>query len=252
MDDVDPTTIHRWGVGDRAPDYKATETEWGTMYAAYRPADPGTYYYRFAHFLFPFITFTPNGSFEDQIACTLNVPMDDTHTMTYNVAWKQKTRPLETLANGDWIPGLAPDMKFLPNTNDWYGRHRLVARRENDYFIDRDMQKNVNYTGIQGIGRQDQAAVECMGEIVDRSLEHLAPSDRMIAITRKRLLTAAQELMNEKKVPATVDNPDIYRGARGGAFIASAKLDWLDAYAENLQTAKSPLGLLTRMALAAE
>jgi hypothetical protein len=91
-----------------------------------------------------------------------------------------------------------------------------------------------------------------MGEIVDRSLEHLAPSDRMIAITRKRLLTAAQELMNEKKVPATVDNPDIYRGARGGAFIASAKLDWLDAYAENLQTAKSPLGLLTRMALAAE
>ena len=57
----DDTTIHRWGVGDRAPDYKATETEWGTMYAAYRPADPGTYYYRFAHFLFPFITFTPNG-----------------------------------------------------------------------------------------------------------------------------------------------------------------------------------------------
>ena len=65
------TTINRWAVGERAPDYKATETEWGTMYAAYRPADPGTYYYRFAHFLFPFITLTPNGFFEDQIACTL-------------------------------------------------------------------------------------------------------------------------------------------------------------------------------------
>jgi hypothetical protein len=143
-------------------------------------------------------------------------------------------------------------MQFLPNTNDWYGRHRLVARRENDYFVDRDMQKNVNYTGIQGIGRQDQAAVECMGEIVDRTLEHLAPSDRMIALTRKRLLAAAQELMNEKKVPATVDNPDIYRGARGGAFIAPTSVDWLDAYAEKLQTAKSPLSMLTRMALAAE
>ncbi len=143
-------------------------------------------------------------------------------------------------------------MQYLPNTNDWYGRHRLVARRENDYFVDRDMQKNVNYTGIQGIGRQDQAAVECMGEIVDRTLEHLAPSDRMIALTRKRLLAAAQELVNEKKVPATVDNPDIYRGARGGAFIAPTSVDWLDAYAEKLQTAKSPLGMLTRMALAAE
>lgn len=147
---------------------------------------------------------------------------------------------------------LAPDMQFLPNTNDWYGRHRLVARRDNDYFLDRDMQKNANYTGIQGIGRQDQAVIECMGEIVDRSLEHLAPSDRMIAITRKRLLTAAQELLAEKKVPATVDNPDIYRGARGGAFIASAKLDWLDAYAEKLQTAESPLGLLNRLPMAAE
>ena len=53
-------------------------------------------------------------------------------------------------------------------------------------------------------------------------------------------------------MPPTVDNPDIYRGARGGAFIASAKLDWLDAYAEKLQTALSPLGLLNRLPMAAE
>lgn len=252
VEDVDPGTIHKWGVGDRAPDYKATETEWGTMYAAYRPAEPGQYYYRFAHFLLPFITFTPNGSFEDQIACTFNVPMDDTHTMTYNLAWKKKTRPLETLKNGDWIPGLAPDMKFLPDTTDWYGRHRLVARRDNDYFIDREMQKHVNYTGIQGIGRQDQAAVECMGEIVDRSLEHLAPSDRMIMITRKRLIEAAEKYAKDGVVPSTVDNPDICRGARGGAFVAPTQLDWLDAYREKLQTALSPLGLLNRLPMAAE
>ncbi|SKA27601.1 Phenylpropionate dioxygenase, large terminal subunit [Enhydrobacter aerosaccus] len=250
--DVDPKSIHRWGVMDRAPSYKATETEWGTMYAAYREADPDTFYYRFAHFLLPFYTFTPNGSFEDQVACTINVPMDDTHTMTYNVNWKKKTLPLQTLANGDWIPGLQPDMQYLPDTTDWYGRHRLVARRDNDYFIDRQKQKTESYTGIQGIGRQDQAAVECMGEIVDRTLEHLAPSDRMIAITRKRALSAAQELMNENKVPATVDDPDIYRRARGGSFIASANLDWLAAYAQKLETAKSPLGLLMRMPEAAE
>jgi hypothetical protein len=74
----------------------------------------------------------------------------------------------------------------------------------------------------------------------------------MIAITRKRLLEAAQELRDHKKVPATVDNPDIYRGARGGAFVASTSLDWLDAYAEKLKTAKSPLGLLNRLPMAAE
>jgi phthalate 4,5-dioxygenase oxygenase subunit len=252
VEDVDPTSIHRWSVVDRAPDYSARETEWGTMYAAHREADPGTLYYRFAHFLMPFFTFTPNGSFEDQVACTINVPMDDTHTMTYNVAWKKKTPPLQTVKTGEPIPGLAPDMKYLPNTSDWYGRWRLAARRENDYFIDREMQRNASYSGIQGIGRQDQAAIECMGEIVDRSLEHLAPSDRMIAITRKRVIGAAQELQRDGKVPATVDDPDIYRGARGGSFIASAKLDWLEAYALNLRQAKSPLGLLMRMAEAAE
>ena len=55
-------------------------------------------------------------------------------------------------------------------------------------------------------------------------------------------------------MPATVDNPDIYLGARGGAFVAPAEQDWLDAYAEKLQTAKSPLGLLNRnrLPLAAE
>ena len=143
-------------------------------------------------------------------------------------------------------------MKFLPNTNDWYGRHRLVARRENDYFIDRDMQKNVNYTGIQGIGRQDQAAVECMGEIVDRTLEHLAPSDRMIAITRKRILEACQKLANDGTVPPLVDDQNLCRRARGGSFVAPETQDWLDAYADNLKTALSPLGLLERLPLAAE
>jgi phthalate 4,5-dioxygenase oxygenase subunit len=252
MEDVDSSNIHKWSAGARAPDYKATETDWGTMYAAYRPAEPGTFYYRFAHFMFPFITLTPNGLFEDQVACTMNVPMDDTHTMVYNLAWKKKTPALQKLKNGDWIPGIEPKAEYLPNTNDWYGRHRLVARRENDYFVDRAMQKNANYTGIQGIGRQDQAAVECMGEVVDRSLEHLAPSDRMIAITRKRLLDACQKLTNEKVTPPLVDNQGACRRARGGAFIAPEKQDWLDAYSEKLQGALSPLGMLQRLPLAAE
>jgi phthalate 4,5-dioxygenase len=172
------------------------------------------------------------------------VPMDDTHTMTYNVGWSRRTPPLQLLKTGEPIPGLNADMKYLPRTDDWYGRWRLEARRDNDYFIDREAQRHSSYTGIQGIGRQDQAAVECMGEIVDRSLEHLAPSDRMITVTRRCLLKAAHELQDEKKVPATVDDSDIYRRARGGAFIAPADVDWLDAYARNLREAVSPLGML--------
>ncbi|HTE81299.1 MAG TPA: hypothetical protein VK634_11480 [Reyranella sp.] len=74
----------------------------------------------------------------------------------------------------------------------------------------------------------------------------------MIAITRKRLLEACQKLMSDKTVPPLVDNQDLCRGARGGAFVAPEKVDWLDAYADKLQTALSPLGLLNRLPLAAE
>jgi hypothetical protein len=87
-----------------------------------------------------------------------------------------------------------------------------------------------------------------MGEIVDRTLEHLAPSDRMITLTRRRLLMAARQLQTEKKVPATVDGAHLYRQARGGAFVAPADVDWLDAYARNLREAISPLGMLVAQA----
>jgi hypothetical protein len=58
--------------------------------------------------------------------------------------------------------------------------------------------------------------------------------------------------MHHDKVPDSVDNPDICRRARGGAFVAPTEIDWLDAYAQKLQTAKSPLNLLERLPMAAE
>jgi len=58
--------------------------------------------------------------------------------------------------------------------------------------------------------------------------------------------------MHHGKVPESVDNPDLCRRARGGAFVAPVETDWLDAYAQKLQTAKSPLDLLQRLPMAAE
>ena len=38
------------------------------------------------------------------------------------------------------------------------------------------------------------------------------------------------------------------RGARGGSFIAPDSLDWLDAYAEELRKAQSPMSFLMQAA----
>ena len=68
-------------VGNRAPDYHVTDTDWGTMYCAYRPAEDDQTYWRFAHFAFPFWTFIPQGDFVDRVIARAWVPMDDTHVM---------------------------------------------------------------------------------------------------------------------------------------------------------------------------
>jgi hypothetical protein len=144
-------------------------------------------------------------------------------------------------------------MNYLPTTTDWLGRWRLKGNRGNDYLIDREEQASgKSYSGIQGIGQQDQAMVESMEGpeegIVDRSFENLASSDRMIAITRRRIIAAAQAHAKDGSIPATVDRPELTRGARGGSFVCADTIDWLDAYAEELRKAQSPAGFLLQAA----
>ena len=83
-----------------------------------------------------------------------------------------------------------------------------------------------------------------MGEIADRPLETLAPSDLMIAITRRRLADAARALRDEGKIPPLVDDPEISTSARSGDLIAPAAQPWLEAYEENLREAVHPGALL--------
>jgi ABC-type nitrate/sulfonate/bicarbonate transport system substrate-binding protein len=60
--------------------------------------------------------------------------------------------------------------------------------------IDRDQQqRGESYTGIPGIPMQDQMIQESMGPIIDRTMEHLGISGRMVMITRRALLDAVKD-----------------------------------------------------------
>ena len=238
--DVDPASPSRFAYLDRAPEYHVKDTEWGTMYAAYRDADPGEVYYRLAHFVFPFWTLIPDGPLREYILGEAWVPMDDTHTMMVQVAWNRTRPSARTLKDGAPVPGLSPNWTFLPNTNDWFGRWRHVGNRANDYLLDREAQRSLSYTGLEGVALQDQAITESMGEIVDRTLEHLAPSDLMITRTRRRMLLAARAFAKNGAPPPGADNPEIHRRVRSGDFVAPKTLSWLEAYAEELRHAERP------------
>jgi LigXa C-terminal domain like len=166
--------------------------------------------------------------------------VDDTHVMSFRFNWKHKTPVLSRDKTGEPLPLLARATETLPNTTDWFGRWRPVANPDNDYLIDREAQRTISYTGIAGVFPQDSAVTVSMGEISDRTLEHLAPSDRMIVMTRRRLIDAARALRDHGTVPPLVDDPDISYAIRSGDLIAPEAQPWLEAYEQTLQRARHP------------
>jgi len=240
-DDLADDHPFRGAVFHRAPELKVTETPWGTTYGAFRPAANGQTYWRIANFLFPFWTQQPQGDFATNLHARAWVPLDDTHLMFYNFVWKRPLPNRMLGKSGKPLTGVDLDMRFMPNTTDWLGRWQLTANPANDWQIDRDGQRDkVSFTGISNIHMQDQAVTESMGPITDHDFEHLAPTDIMIARTRRHILRTARAFMEQGAAPPCLNDPDTYLQARSGFFIADPKTDWREAYEANLKEAVRP------------
>jgi hypothetical protein len=134
------------------------------------------------------------------------VPMDDEHCWWID-AWftrlpagdeRDKVLWQRRLAKEDETTGLIP------------GTWRHIRNRDNDYLIDRDMQRNVNYTGLLGNRAQDSAVCESMGPVSDRTREHLGTADAGIILFRRRMLKLARELQ-QGKPPLLPQQPDLFR-----------------------------------------
>jgi phthalate 4,5-dioxygenase len=225
-----PNTFDYYTVKERAPRYRAIDTDYGAMYGAHRPAHDNLNYWRFAQFLFPCYVMIPTYVLGLQVLARAWVPMDDEHMLFFGMTARSR-RPAPNAARGGTLPGRT-GMEKLPNSTDWYGRFRLVASAGNDYLIDRGWQRSRgDYTGIAGVPTQDQAITESMGPIYDRSFEHLGSSDVMVIRVRRRLMQAARALAEQGLTPPGVDRPDVYRVRSGGCFLPQGA-DWLEATAD--------------------
>ena len=118
--------------------------------------------------------------------------------------------------------------------NDGQGRD-LLSRLL--YGIRTTLTMGLLAVGIGGILLQDHAVVESMGSISDRTLEHLAPSDRMITETRRALLRAADAYAKDGTLPAAATDPSAFARTRGGAFFTEEGADWIEAYEEIMSAA---------------
>jgi phthalate 4,5-dioxygenase len=222
LEETEPGTPGYYTARERAARYKVTDAAYGVSYGAFRSAEDDTYYWRIAHFLFPFYTMTPVGALGKRRQVRAWVPMDDEHTLYFSMG-DNAGRELGIAANAQ--------AEEIPSTSQWYGRFRAKATSANDYLIDREAQRAMrSFTGLPSITIQDQAVTESMGAIYDRSREHLGVSDSMIIRTRRRLVEAARA-MSRGEVPPGDDSPELYR-QRSGEVILPRSADWWEATSE--------------------
>jgi phthalate 4,5-dioxygenase oxygenase subunit len=221
----------KWIVANRAPEFFIRDLEAGVTYAAKRPGDPGTSYWRTQHMLFPFYTMSPVPRIGTQLSVTITVPVDDEHCMSWSIS-ANLSGYTPAGANPSLPGGVAGN---VPNSPDWLGRFRWgpfqeTAKTGFDFGIDREKQSSdktiQGYSCLPSVPVQDRAIVWSQGTIVDRSTEHLATTDSAIIRVRRRLLDAAKALRNRDTPPPGVNEPEAYRIRSGWAHLPEGVDYW--------------------------
>ena len=186
---------------DKRPLISVLKTDYGLFVGARRDAGPDRYYWRFTQLVLPFYVFVP-GTVDSPLHCNAWVPLDDEHTVVWRIQYLLD-RPfteheLARLQTG--FGAHVPVDGYLPPTSAPAGAWIPRANRGNDYLQDRQVQRTVSFSGIRGIWAQDRACTEGMGAIMDRTREHLGPSD-VTVIQMRRLLLAAAAALHERGTP---------------------------------------------------
>ena len=178
------------------------ETDFGMMHISATPDADGTQMVSASTFYFP--CFSSAGIAGAGVySSNMRIPIDDDSCYMYRFRWSyepftEKQKEVDRYGNFTY-PEQIP------------GTFMAVENKDNDYLVDRILQKNYSYTGIKSFPIQDLALVEDQwGSRADRSLEHLVTSDEPLMRVRRRLLKAAMELQ-EGQEPAGPHKPEGFR-----------------------------------------
>ena len=179
---------------DPAPKFLVQDTEYGLAIGARRNWDGDQYYWRLTQFLMPSFTLIPSEA-GSPINFTAAVPVDETTMVGFTVTW---------------LPDRALNEEDIRTIETWTGAYaevdpdtfEPVANKQNDYLLNREKQRNENFTGMRGIREEDIAIQEDQyGPIADRTKEHLGSSDAGIIALRRRLLKSARDMSWGREPP---------------------------------------------------
>ncbi len=193
---------------DGAPRLTVKETEYGFVYGSRRELEDGQYYWRVTQFLLPFFSLIPGPIYPRGGRCW--VPVDDEHNMVFQYTSNPEAaltdeQVLRAKSSPEALFRTTFELKAGTIIDTWRPRRQ----KGNDYLIDRDMQRTINYTGIASGREQDMAMTDGMGAIPQRWREHLGTTDIAIITARKILLRLARELQ-EGKEPIAPHNHEAF------------------------------------------
>jgi phenylpropionate dioxygenase-like ring-hydroxylating dioxygenase large terminal subunit len=249
IDSIHTSFLHRTFAGGRAgmgglrAQATATKLEvrlapYGFAYASQRPLpeDKGnfvrTYHWVMPHHQIRAIQeYTNDGSKPKfKMGGHVWVPIDDENTMVWNWYYSLDA-PLEASERDESFWGNGP--KFYDEQNGF----RSYLNRNNNWGLDRQVQKYETFSGIEGVNQQDRAVQEIMGPIVDRSREHLSHTDMAVYAARRLLLDAAKTVADGGNPPGTDDS---YYDIRAIERVLPSDQYWAQALKDDMYPTGGP------------
>jgi len=211
----DRNDVTKLSQEDGSPRLDVEVTDYGYYYVSNRKLSADRRYIRIYQYIMPAQQVRPSivaSTGELQAVPTIDghlwVPIDDESTHVYNIMYSYDEKvPLSEA--------------FVKETEEFFGRgqddlipgtFRLKRNIENDFLVDRSLQKKGNFSGVVGINTQDYALQEGMGKIVDRSKEFLGSSDKAIILMRRLMLEATRQVEAGGSPPGV--HPDAHRNVR--------------------------------------
>jgi phthalate 4,5-dioxygenase oxygenase subunit len=213
--------------------YEFEHRPYGLRAVAVRPMDDGSEYVRIGDYVLPYYMFIgSSNSAAGERVIFISVPVDDGNTLLFFVRYNfLEAGPLNTGA------GFQTDAPIDP---DHFATLRGDAR--NNWGQDRAAMRDGHFSGFtDNIITEDIVVQVSMGAIVDRSKEHLSPSDAAIVQARRLLLDAVQDA-EAGKLPLGAQDTVDFRAIRADARILPPGERWQDHYslaAENRRKAAS-------------
>ncbi len=230
---VDPKTpkpgTRRFWIEAPTPKAEVELTDYGYLCASIHPLNKKENMVWTAQFVMPFhqirSSFVAGVIQESMVEGHMWVPMDDENCMVFNWMYMFGDTDLQegTLAHIEQARGRGSDEQTA--------NFRKVRNKDNDWLIDRQVQKYETYTGIEGINTQDHAITESMGPIVDRTQEHLGTTDRAVVAGRQLFLQAVQRVQQGHE---PMGLKPTYYGARAMGRVVPHNVRWFDAMKDDL------------------